>query len=211
MKYLNKIGFNAKKAYEKLNKINHEKIKNVLENYNYSILVNKNNIIRENLKDIKSSKNKNLNDRLFLDEKRIDGIRHSINEITKFKNPIGRILEEWKRPNGLRIRKTATSIGVIAVIYESRPNVTADVASLCLKSGNCAILRGGSDAFNTNKILANLFRNSLTKNKMDKNVVQFIENKDRKAVDYLLSKMSKYIDVVVPRGGKSLIEKVQKF
>ncbi len=211
MKYLNKIGFNAKKAYEKLNKINHKKIKNVLENYNYSILVNKNNIIRENLKDIKSSKNKNLNDRLFLDEKRIDGIRHSINEITKFKNPIGRILEEWKRPNGLRIRKTATSIGVIAVIYESRPNVTADVASLCLKSGNCAILRGGSDAFNTNKILANLFRNSLTKNKMDKNVVQFIENKDRKAVDYLLSKMSKYIDVVVPRGGKSLIEKVQKF
>ena len=90
MKYLNKIGFNAKKAYEKLNKINHKKIKNVLENYNYSILVNKNNIIRENLKDIKSSKNKNLNDRLFLDEKRIDGIRHSRNDIhpTNFVNPL---------------------------------------------------------------------------------------------------------------------------
>ena len=211
MQYLNKIGVNAKRAFENLNKTNHKKIKKVLESYNRSILVNKRQIIKENLKDVKSSKRKELIDRLILNEKRIDNIRDSINQITKFKNPIGRVLEKWERPNGLKIKKTSTPIGVIGVIYESRPNVTADVASLCLKSGNSVILRGGSEAFNTNKILANLFRSCLLKNKLDKNIVQFIENKNRRAVDYLLSKMSEYIDVIVPRGGKSLVEKVQKF
>ena len=132
-------------------------------------------------------------------------------EVTKFRNPIGQVLENWKRPNRLQIKKVSTPIGVVGVIYESRPNVTADVAALCLKSGNCSILRGGSEAFNSNKLLANLFRESLTKNKMDKNCVQFIESKKRKLVDLLLSKMSDYIDVIVPRGGKGLVEKVQKF
>ena len=105
----------------------------------------------------------------------------------------------------------STPIGVIGVIYESRPNVTADVAALCLKSGNCSILRGGSEAFNSNKILANLFRDALKKNNINKNCVQFIENKNRKIVDNLLSKMSDYIDVIVPRGGKGLVDKVQRF
>ena len=114
------------------------------------------------------------------------------------------------RPNKLTIKKISTPIGVIGVIYESRPNVTADVAALCLKSGNCSILRGGSEAFNTNRLLANLFRASLIKNKINKNCVQFIERKERKIVDLLLSKMNKYIDVIVPRGGKGLVEKVQK-
>jgi len=100
---------------------------------------------------------------------------------------------------------------VIGVIYESRPNVTADVAALCLKSGNCSILRGGSEAFNSNKILANLFRDDLKKNNINKNCVQFIENRNRKIVDNLLSKMSNYIDVIVPRGGKGLVEKVQRY
>ena len=144
--------------------------------------------------------------------KRIEGIRHSINEIAKFKNPIGRsIRKQWQRPNKLKIKKVSTPIGVIGVIYESRPNVTADVAALSLKSGNCSILRGGSEAINSNKILANLFREVLQKNKINKNCVQFIEKKDRKIVDNLLSKMSKYIDVIVPRGGKGLVAKVQKF
>ena len=99
---------------------------------------------------------------------------------------------------------------MIGIIYESRPNVTADVAALCLKSGNCAILRGGSEAINSNKLLANLFRDSLARNNINKNCVQFIEKKERKIVDSLLSKMSKYIDVIVPRGGKGLVAKVQK-
>ncbi len=211
MIYLKNIGKNAKKAFEDLKNIRHDKIKKVLESYNKSLLINKKKIIRENQKDIKISKRKKLVDRLILNEKRIEGIRHSINEISNFKNPIGRILETWKRPNKLNIKKISTPIGVIGVIYESRPNVTADVAALCLKSGNCSILRGGSEAINSNKILANLFRESLQKNKINKNCVQFIDNKNRKIVDNLLSKMSQYIDVIVPRGGKGLVSKVQKY
>ena len=211
MSYLEKIGKNAKKAFEDLKSIKHEKIKKVLDSYNKSLLTNKKKIISENQKDIKNVKRKNFLDRLVLNERRIDGMRHSINEISNFKNPIGRILETWKRPNKLNIKKVATPIGVIGVIYESRPNVTADVAALCLKSGNCSILRGGSEAINSNKILSNLFRTALQRNKVNKNCVQFINNKDRKIVDNLLSKMGKYIDVIVPRGGRGLVAKVQKY
>ena len=211
MSYLENIGKNSRKAFEDLKSIKHGKIKKVLESYNKSLLKNKQKIIRENKKDVKNIKRKNLIDRLILNEKRIEGIRHSINEICKFKNPIGQVLESWKRPNKLNIKKISTPIGVIGVIYESRPNVTADVAALCLKSGNCSILRGGSEAINSNKILANLFREALQKNRINKNCIQFIENKNRKIVDNLLSKMSKYIDVIVPRGGKGLVSKVQKF
>ena len=210
MKYLEKIGFNAKKAFEELKSTNHDKIQAVLNSYNNAILKNKKKIIIENFRDVKSVRRKHLVDRLILNEKRIDGIRHSINEIYKFKNPIGKVLEKWKRPNKLTIKKVSTPIGVIGVIYESRPNVTADVAALCLKSGNCSILRGGSEAFYSNKLLASLFRDSLAKNNINKNCTQFIEKKERKVVDSLLSKMSKYIDVIVPRGGKGLVSKVQK-
>ena len=211
MRYLKKIGKNGRKAFEELKAVKHNKIKLVLENYNTAILKNKKRIIRENLKDIKNIKRKHLVDRLILNDKRIDGIRQSINEIAKFKNPVGRILEKWQRPNKLKIKKVSTPIGVIGIIYESRPNVTADVAALCLKSGNCCILRGGSEAYNSNKLLANLFRESLSKNKINKNCVQFIEKKERKIVDSILSKMNNYIDLIVPRGGKGLVKKVQKF
>ena len=211
MNYLETIGKNAKKAFKDLKSVNHNKIKKVLENYNYSLLRNKKRIIKENFKDVKNVQRKHLVDRLILNDKRIEGIRYSINQISKFKDPIGRVLEQWQRPNKLKIKKISTPIGVICVIYESRPNVTADVAALCLKSGNCSILRGGSEAFNSNKLLTKLFRESLTKNNINKNCVQFIENKNRKIVDGLLSKMSAYIDVVVPRGGKGLVAKVQKF
>ena len=211
MNYLENIGKNSKKAFENLKTVKHDKIKKILESYNKSLLINKQKIIRENQKDLKNIKRKNLVDRLILNEKRIDGIRHSINIISNFKNPIGRTLETWKRPNKLNIKKVSTPIGVIGVIYESRPNVTADVAALCLKSGNCSILRGGSEAMNSNKILANLFRSALQRNGVNKNCVQFIENKNRKIVDNLLSKMSEYIDVIVPRGGKGLVAKVQEY
>ncbi len=210
MRYLEKIGRNSKKAFEDLKAIKHDKIKKVLNDYNNALLRNKLKIISENKKDIRSAKRKNLIDRLVLNDKRIEGIRASINEISKFKNPIGRVIESWKRPNKLKIKKVTTPIGVIGVIYESRPNVTADVAALSLKSGNSCILRGGSEAFNSNKILANIFRDKLQKNKINKNCVQFIEKKNRNIVDGMLSQMSKYIDVIVPRGGKGLVAKVQK-
>ena len=118
-------------------------------------------------------------------------------------------MENWKRPNGLNIKKVSTPIGVIAVIYESRPNVTSDISSLCFKSGNAVILRGGSEAINTNKILSSLFRKALTMNKVNPDFVQFINDRNRKIVDFLLAKMTKEIDVIIPRGGKSLVKKVQ--
>jgi len=209
MKKLKQIGLNAKKAFAKLKNLESKKIDNVFLKYNQLLSENKKQILQENLKDVRAVKRKHLIDRLILDEKRIEGIRYSINEIMKFRNPLNKVLEDWKRPNGMRIRKVTTPIGVIGIIYESRPNVTADVSALSFKSGNCAILRGGSEAFNSNKILANLFRDSLSKNKIDKNCVQFIEDKNRDIVNYLLSNMSAYVDVIVPRGGKELVKKVQ--
>jgi len=210
MKRLNQIGVKAKKALAILSNLDGKKINKVLLSYNKLLLENKRQILQENKKDIKNIKRKYLVDRLILNEERIDGIRSSINEIFKFKSPLNKVLEEWKRPSGLKIKRVTTSIGVIGVIYESRPNVTADVSALCLKSGNCGILRGGSEAYNSNKILANLFRESLKKNYFDKNCIQFIEDKNRNIVNYLLSNMSKYIDVIVPRGGKELVKKVQQ-
>ncbi len=211
MTYLKKIGQNAKKAFENLKEVKHKRIVSVLNDYSLLIKKNKDKIIKQNAKDIKNVKRKHLVDRLVLNNERIEGIIHSINQIAKFRNPVGRVLDVWQRPNKLKIKKVSTSIGVIGVIYESRPNVTADVAALCLKSGNCSILRGGSEAYNTNKILADLFRRSLKKNNINQNCVQFIEKRERKIVDLLLSKMSNYIDVIVPRGGKGLVGKVQKF
>ena len=210
MKTLKQIGLNARKAFVQLNNLDPKKINEVLNTYSNLLLNEKKQILKENSKDVKLSIRKHLIDRLILNEKRIDGIRNSINEIIRFKNPLNKTLEDWKRPNGLRIKKVTTPMGVIGIIYESRPNVTADVSALCLKSGNCAILRGGSEAFNSNKILADLFRQSLIKNKINKNCVQFIENKNRNAVNYLLSNMAEYIDVIVPRGGKELVKKVQQ-
>ena len=210
MKKINLIGVNAKKALLVFNKISSSQINKVLSNYSQLILKNKKQIIQKNSIDVKNMHRKHLVDRLVLNEKRIDALRYSINEIIKFPNPINKTLEKWKRPNGLEIKKVSTSIGVIGVIYESRPNVTSDVSALCFKSGNCAILRGGSEAFNSNKILTDLFRTSLNNNRIDKNCVQYIEDKNRNIVNYLLSNMTKYIDVIVPRGGKELVKKVQR-
>ncbi len=208
---LEKIGTNAKIAFQ--SKISNKKKNQVLNYYIKLILKNQNKILIENKKDIKIAKSKKLKEnlikRLALDNDKISSIVKSIKTIAKFKDPIDVDLETWKRPNGLKMKKVSIPIGIIGVIYESRPNVTSDVSTLCFKSGNCVILRGGSEAYFSNKILANLFRKSLEKNKINKNFVQFVENKNRKLVDHMLSKMSKYIDVIIPRGGKNLVKKVQ--
>jgi len=210
MKYLQNIGIKAKKAFENLKRIEHRRIQKALGDYSSLLKLNESKIIKENLKDLKKAKRKNLIDRLVFNQNKIYGIRAGLKTIKTFKNPVGQVLSKWKRSNKLWIEKVSIPIGVIAVIYESRPNVTADVAALCLKSGNCAILRGGSEAYYTNKILVDLFRKALKKNKIDENCIQFIENKNRKIVDFILSKMGSYVDVIVPRGGKNLVEKVQK-
>ena len=210
MKNILAIVKKSKKALENLKRVKHKKINKALNDFINLILKNKKKIISENAKDVRNLKRKKVLDRLILNEKRINDIIKSIKEIKKFPNPVGRTLESWKGKNRLNIKKVTTSIGVIGIIYESRPNVTADVAALCIKSGNCAILKGGSEAMRSNKILASLFRRSLKKNNIDQNALQLIESKNRKVVDFLLSKMSNYIDVIVPRGGKGLVEKVQK-
>ena len=136
MKKLKRIGINAKKALITLSNLNGKKINKVLLSYNQLLLKNKKKILQENMKDVNSIKREHLIDRLILNDKRIEGIRNSVNEIIKFKNPLNKVLEKWERPNGLKIKKITTPMGVIGIIYESRPNVTADVSALCLKSGN---------------------------------------------------------------------------
>ncbi len=205
------IGNNAKKA-AKIKLDNRTKNK-VLEKFLLLIEKNKKKILFANKKDILFATKKNIPEnfinRLKLDKSKIEDIQKSIYNIKKLEDPTDKVIEKWKRPNGLLIKKISTPIGVIGVIYESRPNVTSDVSSLCFKSGNAVILRGGSEASNSNLFIANLFRRSLKLNKVNQNFVQIINNKDRKSVDYMLSNMQSFIDVVIPRGGKNLVRKVQ--
>jgi glutamate-5-semialdehyde dehydrogenase len=194
-------------------KVNSNTKNKILVDYIKLIKKNTKIIIRENKKDLKYSEKKkipkNLVDRLKINSKKINEICIAIKNVVKLKDPINNILKKWKRPNNLIIKQVSIPIGTIGIIFESRPNVASDVASLCFKSGNAVILRGGSEALNSNKILVKLFRKSLKKNKIDPNYVQLIEKRERKYVDFMLSNMSKYIDVIIPRGGKSLVKKVQ--
>ena len=212
--YMENIGKKAKIASFYLSNINSKKKNDVLKLFNIYLKNNSKLIIKENKKDLLIAKNKKIKtsniSRLALDQKEIEKMRRSINNVIKFDNPLKKTLSNWKRPNGLVIKKISIPIGVIGVIYESRPNVTSDVAALCFKSGNSVILRGGSDAYFSNKIISNLFKKALKNKNCNDNCVQFIKNQNRNNVDYLLSKMQKYIDVVIPRGGKSLVKKVQK-
>ena len=205
------IGKKSKKAFS--NQINSKKKDKILKDYYLLIEKNRKLILNENKKDIKNALKKkikeNLIKRLILNDKKISDIINSIKKIIKLKDPTNIVLEKWKRPNGLNISKVSIPIGVIGIIYESRPNVTSDVASLCFKSGNPVILKGGSEAFYSNFILSKLFRKSLKKNKVDENFIQFIDIKKRTVVDFLLTKMSRFIDVIIPRGGKGLVKKVQ--
>ena len=210
---MNLIGVKARNALKI--KID-TKIKNkVLNDYALLLDKEKKNILIQNKKDVNlAKKNKikeNLINRLSINPIKLKGIQVSIKKIAKLKDPVNVTLEKWRRPNGLNIKRVSVPIGVIGVIYESRPNVTSDVASLCFKSGNPVILKGGSEAINTNRILANLFRKALKKNKVNENYIQFIDSKDRKMVDIILSKMDKFINVIIPRGGKNLVRRVQDF
>ena len=209
---LTNIGAKSKKAFNC--KLSSKKKDKILKDYYQLIDKNRNLIINQNKKDIEQAKKRkikiNLIERLILNDKKISTIIDSIKKIIKLKDPTYKILDKWKRPNGLNISKISIPIGVIGVIYESRPNVTSDVASLCFKSGNTVILKGGSEAFYSNLILSNLFRKSLKKNNVYENIVQFINIRNKKVVDFLLTKMNKFIDVIIPRGGKKLVKKVQE-
>ena len=211
---MEKIGKKAKIASQNLSALNINKKNSVLKQFSQYLKRYERSILNANKKDVSNAKSKKIDgsmiNRLELSSKKILQIRNSINEIIKFKDPTGKTLSSWRRPNGLVIKKVSIPIGVIGIIYESRPNVTSDVSALCFKSGNVVILRGGSEAFYSNKILAKLFRKALKKKKCNENCVQFVQKRERLHVDYLLSRMKNYVDLIIPRGGKSLVKKVLK-
>ena len=171
-------------------------------------------ILTANQEDIEAARQRNLSaallDRLALDHKRIDAMASGLEAISSMPDPIGRVLQEWQRPNGLDIQRVSVPLGVIGIVYESRPNVTADAAALCLKSGNAVILRGGSDSFNSSREIHACVVAGLEAAGFSSDSIQMVGTRDRAAVGFLLSSMSKWIDVVVPRGGKSLIKRVQE-
>ena len=170
-------------------------------------------ILAANKKDIKNAKSKSLSsaliNRLTLTPQSIEKLIKSIEDIIALPNPIGKILEEWTQPNGLKFQKVSVPLGVIGVIYESRPNVTVDAACIALKSGNAIILRGGSDCFYSSKKLVEIIIQSFVEADLPKHAIQMIPTINRKAVNYLLQ-MREYVDIIIPRGGKSLIEEINK-
>jgi glutamate-5-semialdehyde dehydrogenase len=148
-------------------------------------------------------------DRLALDEKRIHGIAEGLETVANLADPVGRVLERWQRPNGMWIERVATPLGVIGVIFESRPNVTADAGALCLKAGNAAILRGGSDSFHSSSAIHACLVEGLKTAGLPEDSVQRVPTKDRAAVGEMLKGLGGTLDVIVPRGGKSLVARVQ--
>jgi len=212
--YVRKICINAKESKKQIACLN-EKTKNlILEDIIEELDNNRENIISANNTDVenlKSSKNfvSSFVDRLLIDDNRIDSMIESIKEIILIKDPVGEIKNLCEMPSGIKVGKMAMPLGVIAMIYESRPNVTVDASALSIKSGNAIILRGGSESINTNLILATCIENAFLKNKIDKNAVQLIENIDRNIVNELLIQ-NDYIDIVIPRGGKNLIKLVDE-
>ena len=177
-----------------------------------SIRKNTAKILEQNKKDLDFGASKSLSnalmDRLLLNEERIGSMIDGLEAIANQDDPVGEIMEAWRRPNGLEIKRVRTPLGVIGVIYESRPNVTADAGALCLKAGNAVILRGGSESYNSSIAIHNCMQEGLLKANLPENSIQIIPTKDRSAVASLL-KLTEYIDVIVPRGGKSLVGLVQ--
>ena len=212
-KILKKIGKNSIISQKEIASAAHEKRNAVLKLSSEIISKNTNKIIEANKEDLllanKAGLKESYIDRLLLDSKRISAIAESLISISTLPDPLSGKITKWERPNGLVISKQPTPLGVLGIIYESRPNVTVDAAALCIKSGNSVILRCGSDSYNSCYILSELIRDALQQCNLSKDIIQLIPSKDRDAVDYML-KMSNVIDVIIPRGGKSLVEKVQK-
>lgn len=204
--YMMTIGRQAKKASRNFNasvtlrnKIIREIAKQLIEN--------KNHIFTANKMDLDSGFENGLSnamlDRLKIDDNRLKNMVNGLEKIASFKDPLNESSQSWQHENGMQISKVSVPLGVIGMIYESRPNVTIDVAGLCIKSGNCVILRGGSEAIHTNKVLTDIVRTSLLKETMNPNIIQLIERTDRTLVKSLIT-MNDYIDVLIPRGGRGL-------
>lgn len=177
----------------------------------FKIELRKNDILSVNAADLARASGETgaFRDRMTLTPERLEGVAAALRAVATLPDPVGRIIREWTRPNGLKFQRIATPIGVIAIIYESRPNVTVDAAAIAIKAGNAVILRGGSECLSTNALLARCLREALSDAGLPADAVQFIATTDRAAVGHLLSGLDGAIDLVIPRGGKSLVKRVQ--
>lgn len=207
------LGKNAKTAAKALRSVTTQVKNNVLLNIAEQIDKNRKNILKANKQDLSSGKDKGLDDalldRLMLDDIRLDGIIESLKQIAALPDPIGEITDLKYRPSGIQVGKMRTPLGVMGIIYESRPNVTIDAAALCLKSGNGVILRGGSESIHSNLALYACIKQGLADAGINEHCVQLVDTTDRAAVTELV-KANEYIDAIIPRGGKSLVEVVNK-
>tara|TARA_B100001093_G_scaffold23320_1_gene20688 strand:- start:1658 stop:2914 length:1257 start_codon:yes stop_codon:yes gene_type:complete len=209
---LNDIGRKSLVASNQVKNFTSEEKNNLLIKIAEKINLDRELILDANQKDISIATDtidKAMLDRLALNSDRVDSIINSINDIVLLEDPINKVINKNERPNGILVERVSVPLGVIGIIYESRPNVTIDASVLCLKAGNSVILRGGKESYYSNLQLVTSARNALEEANYDKNIIQFIETTDRNAVDYMLAEMSQYIDVIIPRGGKGLVKKVQ--
>lgn len=211
MTKLNKMGEAAKKASYDLLLVSDEDKDLLLIKLSVALEERKDEILRANAEDIERAVANDMHpgmvDRLRLDESRIMAMADGLKEIVNLKSPIGKVLEEYTRPNGLKIRKVSVPMGVVGIIYESRPNVTVDAFGLTFKSGNAVILKGGSDAISSNIAIANIMRDTIEKAGYNPDFIQLIEDTDRKVTTAFM-KMKDYVDVLIPRGGAGLIKSV---
>ena len=213
MSYIDELGAAAKKAETAMSVIGTKQKNDALKAIADKLIENKDTIIKENKRDIENAKANGMSeamiDRLTLTEARIDGMSEGVRQVMELKDPINEIIGGEELPNGLKVEKVRVPLGVIGIIFESRPNVTVDAASLCLKSGNVCILRGGSDAIYSNKCLVGIMREALSGAGLPEDAVQLVVDTSR-AVAGELMKADKYIDVLIPRGGGGLIRSVKQ-
>ena len=209
--YLQELGQKAVKAKYTVGLLSEEVKNDVLKKVAKAFEAEKEYILAENKKDIDVAISVNMNagkmDRLKLDDKRIKGISEGIDIVVSLPDPIGCVLDEHTHPNGMKITKVSVPLGVIGIIYENRPNVTADAFALAFKSGNAVILKGGSDAINTNIAIVNIIRRVLKENNVDENAIQLIEKTDRETTKEFM-RLNDYVDVIIPRGSAGLIKAV---
>ncbi len=211
--YLNKIGSDAKKASVSISKKKTGEKNSALKKIAEKLVENTGAILTANAEDLKKARENGMSeamlDRLALSKERINSIVSAVLEVVSLPDPAGRVLSGYTSGNGMRIEQISVPLGVIAMIYEARPNVTADAAALCLKSGNAVILKGGKEAFNSNKAIADSMREALDEAGFDKNAVQLIDNNDREITASLM-KLNEFVDVLIPRGSAGLIKAVVK-
>ncbi len=209
---IKQLGINAKKAAAELVNIHNEQKNKALYNLKENLIKFSSEIIQINNKDIENAYAMKLSsaliDRLTLNEDRINGMVNCLDEIINLKDPTGIVLSEWDRPNGLHIQKISVPLGVIGIIYESRPNVTVDASAIAIKAGNSVILRGGKDSFHSSQKLNEIINKSFAKAGLPANSVQMVSTTNRTAVDAMI-KLDSYIDVIIPRGGKGLIQNIK--